>query len=62
MGHSELRDFAEELMREVRDDSVGQIARYLAGLYGHDHPMVPCWQREMPGTAVNLTRLNFSRE
>ena len=44
----ELRDFAEELMREVRDDSVGQISRYLAGLYGPDHPMVPCWQREMP--------------
>ena len=48
MGYAELRDFAEELMREVRDDSVGQIARYLAGLYGPDHPMVPCWQREMP--------------
>jgi len=47
MAH-ELRDFAEELMREVRDDSVGQIARYLAGLYGDDHPMAPCWQREMP--------------
>jgi hypothetical protein len=44
----ELNDFAEELIREVRDDSVGQIARYLAGLYGDDHPMVACWQREMP--------------
>ncbi len=45
---SELRDFAEELMREVRDDSVSDMASYLAGRYGRDHPMAPCWQREMP--------------
>ena len=44
----ELNDFAQEMIREVRDGSVGDIARYLAGLYGPDHPMVPCWQREMP--------------
>ena len=44
----ELNDFAQEMIREVRDGSVGQIALYLAGRYGPDHPMLACWRRVMP--------------